>query len=84
MDGSRGREEEEEEEGEEEEAEEENGKEDMKGKQRKRRFFSTTTATEKWDGANDQNCSNLNEIFQSFIYIYFKVYPNPGIGSQDI
>ena len=32
----------------------------------------------KWNGANDQNCSDRYEIFQSFIYMYFQVYPNPG------
>ena len=62
-----------------EEVEEGNGQ-DKKGKQGKR-FFSTTTATtklEKWDGAYDQNCSNHYEFFQSFIYMYFQLYPNPG------
>ena len=44
-------------------------------------FFSTTTTAgnlEKWDGAKDQNCSDYYEIFHSFIYMYFQIYPNPG------
>ena len=66
---------------EDEEMEEEKNGNDKKGKRGKRRFFSTTTTTtklEKRDGANDQNCSNHYEFFQSFIYMWFQVYPNPG------
>ena len=53
-----------------------------RGKKGKRRFFFSTTTTagnlEKWDGAKDQNCSDYYEIFHSFIYMYFQIYPNPG------